>query len=445
MLSQTELPVKLAGAPHQPGDASADYEISADVSGSPTSLIATVRMEDTAHHVIVYSHRFEASRAQASILPDRIGAQVAGSLGWPTSLIALDRAHSDPTIVTQLYRQPEVEQMDPLEGYDNARRVAAKAPDSAIAQMSLAMGTSFALGEIPREQRSAAVLLGRSAAEKILSLAPGFGDGYIPWCVLHSSVRWSQCEDRLRAGIKTDPDAPFVDTYLGRQLGYAGRLSEGLEFAKRSLAHDPTVPSKNSIVVRLLEATGQTQEANELYTRAGLWWPEFQKLKWRRFYGMAERGDFEAIRRFEQELGPANLPTHYQPTTAIADAVAAHSLSAARTACPLTSVTDFKAMLCMLAFARLGDAGAAYVLANRLYPARVGRTAAEEDRIFLDQPAVPDTEFLTASSAAPLRRDPRYLQLAGRLGLLAYWRSGRAPDFCTKAHETVCAQIFRKS
>jgi hypothetical protein len=34
--------------------------------------------------------------------------------------------------------------------------------------------------------------------------------------------------------------------------------------------------------------------------------------------------------------------------------------------------------------------------------------------------------------------------LADRVGLLDYWRSGRLPDFCTKAHEPVCARITRK-
>jgi len=34
--------------------------------------------------------------------------------------------------------------------------------------------------------------------------------------------------------------------------------------------------------------------------------------------------------------------------------------------------------------------------------------------------------------------------LAGKLGLLAYWRTRHLPDFCTKAHEPVCARIIAK-
>jgi len=34
------------------------------------------------------------------------------------------------------------------------------------------------------------------------------------------------------------------------------------------------------------------------------------------------------------------------------------------------------------------------------------------------------------------------LQLAERTGLLAYWRSGRPPDFCGKQPEPICAQLL---
>jgi hypothetical protein len=47
--------------------------------------------------------------------------------------------------------------------------------------------------------------------------------------------------------------------------------------------------------------------------------------------------------------------------------------------------------------------------------------------------------------AAPLRRDPRYVALAERVGLLEYWRSGRPPDFCRKNPEPICAQLLKGS
>jgi hypothetical protein len=52
------------------------------------------------------------------------------------------------------------------------------------------------------------------------------------------------------------------------------------------------------------------------------------------------------------------------------------------------------------------------------------------------------TEYLTGPGAAALRRDPRYLALAERTGLLAYWRTGRLPDFCRQRQpESICSKL----
>ncbi len=51
-------------------------------------------------------------------------------------------------------------------------------------------------------------------------------------------------------------------------------------------------------------------------------------------------------------------------------------------------------------------------------------------------------EFIEGPAAAPLRRDPRFLGVAARLGLLAYWRGGRLPDFCGPLHpEPICTNL----
>jgi hypothetical protein len=98
----------------------------------------------------------------------------------------------------------------------------------------------------------------------------------------------------------------------------------------------------------------------------------------------------------------------------------------------------------MLALARSGDVDAAFALADRLYPSRRGLTPADEERIWLDNPGLMPLAFLTSAVAAPLRRDPRYLALAQRVGLLEYWRSGRLPDFCRGKPEPICSKLARR-
>ena len=87
----------------------------------------------------------------------------------------------------------------------------------------------------------------------------------------------------------------------------------------------------------------------------------------------------------------------------------------------------------------------AFALAERFYPNRKGATPAAEDRLWLDDPDRSSTSYLASSAAAPLRRDPRFLPLADRLGLLDYWRTGRLPDFCRDRPEPICARIGKVS
>jgi hypothetical protein len=87
----------------------------------------------------------------------------------------------------------------------------------------------------------------------------------------------------------------------------------------------------------------------------------------------------------------------------------------------------------------------AYAFADRLYPRLQGHSPAETEALWLDRPGKPPFSLLSAPAAAPMRRDPRFLGLAQRIGLLGYWRSGRLPDFCRSASpEPVCAEIRRR-
>jgi len=138
------------------------------------------------------------------------------------------------------------------------------------------------------------------------------------------------------------------------------------------------------------------------------------------------------------------LPPFYDSALTLAAAVNARSLPGVRAACPKTSI-DLKIAECMLGFAQLGDLDDAFAYADLVYPRRRGASLEEDERLWLRDPFNLDTSFLTGAGAVPMRRDPRYMALAERLGLLDYWRSTRLPDFCTRAHETICQRISKVS
>jgi hypothetical protein len=195
----------------------------------------------------------------------------------------------------------------------------------------------------------------------------------------------------------------------------------------------------------MLEFTGD-DDAEQLYRDGVRWWPEQRNLFLRsRLLGLIWRGDFEAIGRLEKQV----LSPRYRPSTDIIVALHSKSVPSLRRACAgaLSDEVDFFFLpRCFVAFNLLRDEDSAYALAEKMYPRRVGRTPAETDQIWVKDPdggAPP--QLVTSPPAAAFRRDPRFLPLAERTGLLAYWRSGRAPDFCRPPHpEPVCGQLLKR-
>ncbi len=426
-------------------EAASDFVISGRVTSTPDKFVTTVRMEDAAHHVVVFSRQFEANRAEVWELPERIGAQVASQLSWTAPMIAMERRHpSDPAVIKTLLQSSTagMRQSDELQDYEGARRLAIQAPNSPLALNQLAMNTAFALDLLPASERVQAVATARQAADRAIAIAPEQGGNYIPWCVLHSEQRRVPCEDRLRAGMRADPDNSFANWFLSKLLNDVGRNREALELAKLSLAHDQYMPYKIGHALRMLEVAGQPAEANDLYGRAKRWWPKEQIFYWNRFVGFAQRADFDGVRQLDHEIQKETGSTTSGP--ALASAVRANSASGVRSACA-SRKDDSELVLCMLAFAQVGDLDAAYALADRVYPTRRGRTPQEEERIWLENPAPMPVVFLTGPGAAALRRDARFVPLAERLGLLEYWRSGRPPDFCRPPQpEAICSRLLRR-
>jgi DNA-binding winged helix-turn-helix (wHTH) protein/tetratricopeptide (TPR) repeat protein len=431
----------------------ADLLMWVDVSRGPGKVIAAVRIEETVHHIIVYSQEFQTVPTGSASLPDQVGAQVAGSLSWTVPVLLLDRKHpSDPAILASIFKQRE---SDPshriadddllsIQQYETERSLAQTAPDSVAVQALLAFDAIYVLPQLPRAERAEALAAGRNAAARAHALAPEYADPFLAWCVLHSRARMIECEEHIRSGTRANPDAPFGDWFMADLLNQGGRFDDALHLAQRSLARDPFFGAKIALVLRLLEAIGAGADAEALYRKAKGWFPHSDDFVWSRIGGMIDRGDNDAIEHFEKQVGRDALPSDYQPLTPIVAAVRTRSVPALKSACSNPRTDSMKAVFCMLQFARLGENDMAFALAQRLYPQRVAPTEAEEDSLWLDQVSN-NTEYLTGPAASAMRRDPRYFTVAQRVGLLVYWRSGRLPDFCRAPQsEAICSQLAGK-
>ena len=443
MLSESGFPIVL-GRSAAPDAATSDFVITGNVRRIPGSVQVTVQMNATSDGTMVFSHNFDAAEARSADLPDQIGAVFASDLAWTGAEMLLDRRQPlDRQIASELMNAMTltVEHSDVLRAYQITRRIAPMAPNSAIAQLSLAVDTGFSISAIPRDDRQAAVATARQAAARALALAPEFGDVYIPGCVLQSPVRMGECEARLRRAMQIDPSSSFVPGYLGSLLFSGGRLSEAVDLARVSLANDPYKPAKLARMIQMLEISGRNDEAQALFENATRLWPDNRPVRSARVIGLAEAADLQGIAKLVGEPGPDGLMIDGDTVTSLLAAIHDRDVGRARQACHRTGLKPLTQPLCMTSLAAVGDVDGAFALAAELYPKRVGKTAAQEDAIWLDDPDGTNTAYLTLPATAPMRRDPRCLTLAERTGLLSYWRSGRLPDFCTQGHEPVCARI----
>lgn len=437
MLADGGFPIRLTDS----ADRSSDFVITGDVERSSGIIRASVRIQETRHQTVIFTQRYEAGEREAADLADQIGASVAANLTWTGGLMILDRRRpSDPALTGELLRQMSliVEGGDTLRAYEISKSIAGKAPDSAIAQLTLAFNTGFALDQIPVEQRAGAVLAARRASEKALELAPEFGDSYIPWCLLHAPVRRLECERRLGQAMKLDPEAPFANWFLASLLRNVGRFDDSLKLARMSIAQNPYRPAKLLLMISALEVAGRAEEADALHAKAVRWWPDHRGIAWGRIIGLIEGGNFDALEQFvARDSSRPNWATG--PVTALR----AGDPAQAKRICSAADPHPFAPLLCLVVLAQLGELDAAFTKAAELYPPMRGRSPVEDEKLWLAQPVRYPASLISAPSTAPLRRDERFLEIADRLGLRDYWRGGALPDFCRKPAEPVCSRLTR--
>jgi TolB-like protein len=444
-LSQTGFPVKLLASAPQGGSPAADYIIAGDFSSDGDKVAATLHLNQAAQGVTITTYRFEASGEDVQNLPERIGVQTAGNLSGAAQDLLIDKGHpTDPNVLAELMRFNYASN-DWLESYQSVQRILQKSPDLRMAQVGLAYYTGFSLDQFPADQRVRAVAQARHAYDKSRQLDPSNGDVEGSWCFLHSESLFGQCEDRLRAGIARSPDDSWLNDFLAGLLAEVGRFDEAAQLEQLSYTHDPYAPNKIAHMLRILEFIGD-DSADDLYRNGVRWWPEQKGLFLRaRLWGLIWRGDFARISKVEKEV---EAP-HYRASTEIAAALDSKSVPSLRRTCAgaLSYNGDFFFLpRCFVAFNLLGDEDSAYALADKMYPRRLGATAAETEQIWVSDPdGGAPTQLVTSAAAAPFRRDPRFLPLAQRTGLLAYWRSGRPPDFCRPPHpEPVCRELLKR-
>ena len=425
-------------------EAKSDLILTGDVRRSGNSLVALMQLRDRRTDTLIYSQRFEAAAADAAILPEQIGAQISSNLTGALALMVLARRHSgSPELTAEKLKSIAitVAEQDPLVSYQISRRLEEGHPEWVLSQLGVAYDTAFALSSLPRHERPEAVRKARTAADRALKMAPDFGDTYVPWCLLRPQYVSRECEDRLRAGMKADPDAPFAPVFLSSLLFSSGRFEESSQFARTGLAGDPFHPHKLRRVVRTLIVLGQKEEAEQIFAQAIRWWPTHEGLYWDRLNAYSLAGDLDGGEKAIQGAPPSVLERPRKQVGAMLSAYRARDLKRVRVMCLAPEAGYLLQSYCLTALHKLRDDEAALKLADRLFPRVIGATPVESEAMWIDDPELGLDPLLSAPASQWLRSTPQFLPMAQRSGALDYWRNDRLPDFCRRQLEPVCVKF----
>jgi TolB-like protein len=383
-----------------------------------------VHLEDPRQHVVLWSKQVDGVAADGARLQARIANMILNVLATSKRALHPSSGLADPALIVRYLQAWDLfsnsphglDPRDRLEFLGALREVTVHAPEFAAAHSDLAFFDAIFATQSPPEQ---AVGMRREAADearRALELEPKSPSAYAAQAWLLPRTQWAEQERLLREGIAADPSAQGSYGLLAYVLADVGRLTEAVQLMRQQTAVDRVLDWSPEGFRFEAAAGGQTAPCIEAYSRDGDYVDWFRLLTCQIWAGhwdavqamLAAPSALTAGTRGGEALKAFAVAAR---TRTPADRAAARSLALSTAAD--NGGSNFGSFLIL---ARLGYIDDAFVLAENYTPYEPVWPA---DLFFFDM--------------APLHRDPRFMKLAARIGLVDYWTtSGHWPDFCSE-------------
>lgn len=374
------------------------------------------------------------------------GAAIAGTAAAGFWLWPRPRPSGPPDEVAPLMAQAGVAlRQGTVEGNNQAlgllRQVVALRPDYADGWGALALGYAYAFyGRGARNDPSAA-LRARAAVARATELDPHNPYAMAALATLQPQMgTWRQREAILRSGLPAHADNDILLQQLGFLLGQVGRCREGAALLDRAVRLPPPTPTVLYTHIVMLWGAGRLEEVDQALERALALFPSHFALWFARFYTFLFTGRAaQAAQWCENVQGrPTGIP---ESEFAIIQAVAGAMISRRPAEIERALAASFAAAHhgsghaenCIQHACAFGRLDLAFAVAEALYFGRgfdPGEIRFNVEAATYTRYSDRRTYFLFLPHMAPMRADPRFAALTGRLGLDLYWsESGVGPDF----------------
>lgn len=435
--------------------AGADFLISGSVRSEGDSIHVAARIAMARTGDTLLGATFDMPSNEAAAAPDRLATWAADSVGSWSWILRFER---DPDRIAALIQIQRYWYEDDVRAYHLSRDLAERAPNSGAAQWAFAAIVPFALSDLPESDRREAVEAARAAGRRAHALLPEAGDLAMMDCGLAPPGQFvftAACEDRVQKALKLDPDAYYLPLFYAAGLGETGRYTMAEPVSRKALAAAPF--SANRVVQRLLILSMLPPHADsqaEVLAReaaARRQWASPTPVDTIRYQVLLGRGAMDQAEGMLRDPhtsamietdagGPAHLVFRAIHSRKPED------IRAAGAACgPRWMPPDLVFGTCITGLAVLDDLDDVFSLAERGYGDHVCcSTSQVEQNWLLTGGQTYPRQYLFGGAMAKVRADPRFIDIARRTGLLAYWKSGRPPDFCSSEQAPVCDLLNSK-
>ncbi len=430
-LGDSQIETVLAG--EQGGSASAlpALRVTGLLRDDGRNTIVDVRIENGATRAAIWSTEFQRESRDASDLPLEVAARVADMVNMINFAHASTPPLMDDSSLTAMLQTADMIR-DAHDGawapmVENAQGLVARHPEFAFGHSLLAAaygeaayninvpGRAQAMGDAARREANLALKLDREDAGAYAVLSR---------LVPRSDYRTQ--EEILLRGIKfgKHPREPLgaLYSYEGTLLSNVGRLREALSLQLIAQATDKWGPPKTVKVALAYANMGNLPAARNWIQKAVERWPNHSSVRAYRFY----------IAGFYEQ--PADA-------LAIIDAIDSQASSDDKQSATWKSFVEARAagsaQVTGAAVPKIREAADQGTISREveiMMLASLGNTkeAIESANLALDRQEELTPRFLFTPVARNLRRDPGFVGLAARMGLIKYWReTGKLPDFCT--------------
>lgn len=409
------------------------FVLDGGVEAEGDNLRVAMQVIDAGANLTLWSKEYTRPRAEGSWMQDQVAAHASEVLRCALITRRPKAGEIEPAVLSTFLRACDKVERFEAGGSDMtvaARDLTERAPRFSQAWSMLALASAFASNFAPAEQAGALRDAAKAAAERSMALDGSNGEGLLALAVLYpQGTSWKERQALVTQAIALDPDLADAHVLQAEIMSEVGRVSEAVAHLRQAAALEPLAPVHWASLVPALSAMGDLDETARIRDRLQRTWPNSVTARFNRFKNLMFTGEpAPALAMLEAREINIREPSRTAVQAFLQAQVSGDRARLRESVMQLAQLArsgryDIPSTVSSASMS--GDLDLAFELADLHFS---GSLAAVGPR---QPPRGATSSFLFLAPAENLRRDPRFIDLAERIGLVAYWQeTGVWPDFC---------------